>query len=478
MAPSPEVGQGEAGPLVSTPRVGLFIFKRLGLTTLSSLFSLLLGTVFVLFLGWPIPASSAETPPKKPATEVLPRPASFDDCVKLALRQSPFFTKSNLEIEVRRLDEADSKSEFFPSFKFRTRYFVRQPTDPTVDNPLDYSIAFTSEDYNPLLAYFSLKVKKIITHLATLGHMKVIAAGLQRLGQGFLELSALERLTQLHGELAQLAQENLRYAKERQKLGEITPLEVQIAAQEAEVAAVEQERLAASQEKIREGLRAFLDLKPDQPLSLNLSQARRQVLGDFEPSQASLEEAKDKSFDLRIRKLARKLQSWQITLAKMKFLPSFNFAVQTPDPLTLTNVRGTFISFGISFNLFDGFKRLRNIDRQKTILKQATSEEEVKETDVTQGWREIQEKLKAATAALRLARAQEELARLKERQGETLYRSAGEPFSLYLAARQAKVKAQMAEVKKSLDFDLAALELRHFTGNLLYRYVNENQFRP
>ena len=268
--------------------------ERHAAQVLSGLFALLLGTLFALLLGWPTLASSAETPPKKPAAEVLPGPASFDDCVKLALRQSPFFTMSALEIEVRRHDETDSKSDFIPALKFRTRYYVRQPSDPAVDNPLNYSIALTSEDYNPLLAYFSLKVRKVITHIATLGHLKVIAAGIQRLGQGFLRLSALERLTRLHGELAQLARENLRYAQERQKLGEITPLEVQIAAQEAEVAAAEKERLAASQAQIREGLRAFLGLKSHQPLKLNLSQARRQVLGDFEPSQASLEEAKDK----------------------------------------------------------------------------------------------------------------------------------------------------------------------------------------
>ena len=457
--------------------MSLISSERHAAQVLSGLFALLLGTLFALLLGWPTLASSAETPPKKPAAEVLPGPASFDDCVKLALRQSPFFTKSALEIEVRRFDEADSKSEFIPAFKLRTSYFVRQPSDPRVDNPLNYSIALTSDDYNPILGFFSLKVRKIITQIATMGHMKVIAAGLQRLGQGFLRLSALERLTRLHGELAQLARENLRYAKERQKLGEITPLEVQIAAQEAEVAAAEKERLAASQAQIREGLRAFLSLKPHQPLNLNLTQARRQVLGDFEPSQASLEEAKGKSFDLRIQKLAKKLQSWQITLAKMKFLPSFSFALQTPDPLTLTDTRGAFISFGISFPLFDGFKRLRNITRQKTVLKQVTSEDEVKETDITQLWREGTEKVRAAKAALRLARAQEELARLKERQGETLYRDAGEPFSLYLAARQAKVKAQMAGVKKSLDYDLAALELRHLSGELVYRYVNENQFQ-
>ena len=46
-----------------------------------------------------------------------------------------------------------------------------------------------------------------------------------------------------------------------------------------------------------------------------------------------------------------------------------------------------------------------------------------------------------------------------------------------MAARQAHVKAQMAVVKKALDYDLAALALRHLSGELVYTYVHENQFQ-
>lgn len=444
--------------------------------SLSCLPPLLLWMLLALLVTWPALARSPEASPETGPLEVATGPADFDTCVKLALRQSPALIKSALEIEVRRLDEADSKADFFPSFHLRTRYYVSQPRS-NVDNPLDYSFAIQSENYNPLVAYFSLKVKKIITQVTTLGHLKVIAAGIHRLGQGFLELNALEQVARLQGELAQIARENLRYAQERQKLGEIAPLEVQIAAQEVEVVAAEQERLVASQEKIREALRAFLDLKPGQPVHLNLTQGRRQVLGDFDAAQASLEEAKNRSFDLRIQKLAKELQSWNITLAKMKFMPNFNIAVQSPDPMTLTYVRGTFFSLGLSMPLFEGFKRVRNITRQKTILKQYGAEVEVKESDLLQSWREAQEKVRSAAAARRLARAQEELARLRERQGETLYRSGGEPLSLSLAARQARVKTQMQEVQKALDYDLAVLGLRHLSGELVYHYVHEDQFQ-
>jgi outer membrane protein TolC len=437
----------------------------------------LFGMLFFLLFGWPTMALSAQATSTTTTPEFSRAPVDFDSCVQLALRQSPFFTKSTLEIDVRRLDEADSKADFFPSLKVSTRYYVSQPRNPFSDDPVDYYFAFTTGDYNPIFAYLSLKAKKVITRVAIMAHHKVIATGLERLGKAFLELEAAKRLARLQGTLAELGQENLRYVRERQKLGEVTPMEVQIASQELEVAAAEQEGLVVSQDKIREAIRDFLALKPDQPLRLELSQSRRQVLGDFEPSKASKEKAESRNFDVRIEQLKKELQSWNVTLAKMKFLPSVNFTLQTPDPLSQSTTQGTFFSVGLNFPIYEGFKRVRNIRRQKTILKQFTSEVDVAANKFTQEWRKAEEELRTAAAARRVAQAQDELARLKERQGETLYRSGEKDFSVFMAARQARVKAQMAAVTTALNYDLAVLVMRHLTGDLANRYVKENQFQ-
>jgi outer membrane protein TolC len=161
----------------------------------------------------------------------------------------------------------------------------------------------------------------------------------------------------------------------------------------------------------------------------------------------------------------------------MKFIPSFNMALQSQDPLSYNGVQGAFFSLGLTFPIFDGFKKVRNIDRQKKALDQFASEETMKSDELSQKWREAEENLKTAATALRVAQAQAELARLKETQGETLYRSAEKDFSVLMTARQTRVKAQMDAVKKALDYDLAVLELRQMAGDLVYHYVNESQFQ-
>ena len=433
-----------------------------------------LGICLSLLLGGPALAQVEECPP--PAAPPAPgAPNNFDNAVRLAMRQSPYFTKSALEIEVKRLDEKDSKSDFYPSLTGTARYYLVQPKNNT--NSQSYQWAISTPNYNPLFAYLSLKANRIVTQIAALAHMKAISAGIERLGKAFLELNAVETLAKLRGRATDLAKENLSYARERQRLGEITPLEVQIASQEVDVAAAEQEDLISSRKRLEEGLNNFLGLQPGQPANLDVNQARRQVLNDFDPKKANLQEAEARSIDVRIKQMAKELQTWNVSLAKMKFMPSVNVSMQSPDPLSNNANGGTFFSAGVSFPIFDGFKRFRNVDRQKMVLKQFGADETVTEKELSQKWREAVEKITSMAAALHTAKAQEELARLKESQAETVYRAAERDFATLMTARQTRVKAQMDLVKKSLDYDTAVLSLRALSGDLVYHYVNECQFQ-
>lgn len=444
---------------------------------LPGFFLVFLGIVACL-TGWPAQAAAAEDQRQTAAAEVSSSPSTFDDCVRLALRQSPIFTKSSLEIEVRRMNAADSRSDLIPHLGFSSRYYLAQPKNPNTDSPNSYVIAFSTGDYNPIVAALSLKLNKVIIKIATLGHMKAIASGIKNLGKAFLELDAVERLSRLQAVKIELARENLRYVQQRQKLGEVTPMEVDIATKEVEVAAAEQQAMATSQARIRQGLRKFLGLKPDHPLILDLKDARRQVLGDFDPAKASREKGEELSFDLRIKKLTKELQSWNVTLAKMKFLPDLNVAAQTQDPLYQNSSQsGMFFSVGLNFPLFDGFKRVRNISRQQTILKQYVSEEQITSLEFAGKWREAEGEYLQTSIASKVAKAQAELSRLKEKQGETLYRTGEKEFAVYMSARLAQIKAQVEEVQKTLEADIAALDLRHLSGDLVYRYVHEDQFR-
>jgi len=475
-----------AGPSQGKPQVFFF---------LPSFPSLVLGLLLALLVSWPVSGQSAEVAAEAPAqatgqipaeaagqpgastdTAVLQSPVDFDDLVRLALRRSPFFNKSHLEIKVRRMDEADSKSDLLPSIFFISRYYPSQPSNPSVTDPQTYYVAFTTGDYNPVMAYLSLKARKVVTEIARQAHLKVMSKGIETLGKSFLELHGMNRLVELQSTYVELARENLRSARERQKLGQVVPMEVEIISQEEAVARAHRAALLATKERIEEGLRKFLDLEPGQPLRLDLTNARRQVLGDFEPAEASLEEAQKRDFDVRIKQLSQELQTWNVALAKMKFMPSFTVVLQTPDPVSSNINRGTFFSLGLNFPIFEGFKRVRNIKRQKMVLQQFESEESVKAHELLQDWRDVEDDLRTAATEMQLAQAQADLARLKMKQAETYYRTGELDFAAFMQARREYVEGQIKVARKSMEYDLAAVELRSLTRDLVYRFVKEERF--
>ncbi|OGP69258.1 MAG: hypothetical protein A2Z73_03465 [Deltaproteobacteria bacterium RBG_13_60_28] len=408
--------------------------------------------------------------------EALPGPVDFDGAARLALRQSPYFTKSSLEIEVKRLDETDSRYDLIPPITFRTQYYVNQPSERSVNNRA-YSLNFISNNYNPMEAYFTLQGRKLLTQIAVLAHLKAISEGLQRMGRMFLEMEALQQAAAHQDNLIELARRNLTYFQNRLRIGTVTSLEIKLATQEMAGAQAEKERIAYSQKRLRESLQTFMGLKPGQPLNLDLKEARRQLTGNFDPATASLEQARSRSYELKIAALKKQLQKYHILMAKARLLPSLFFAMQTPDPLSTTQTRDLFFSVGLEVPVWDGFKRLRNISRQKTIMRQVDVEIDEMEFDLGGKWREAQENLRAADVSRKSAQAQEELARLRERQSEIRYHSGGVPLDVYLEGRKGRVDAERNALLKTLDYDLAVLGLRRLSGDLGATYVDERSWQ-
>lgn len=399
----------------------------------------------------------------------------FDSLVGLALRQSPYFARSALEIEVRRLDERDSKSDYLPTITLRTKFYPHQPERAGTVNQRDYSVDVVIDSYNPLVAHYSLKIRQLLTRLAVLSHLRVISDGLLKLGNAFLELEALSRLAGVQDRLLEVSTRQEIYVRRLVELGEATPLEVQVAAQEREVLKADQGRRLAAQTRLKERLRDFMGLKPDDPLDLDLRQGRQQVLGLGEPRDWAQREPR--SYEARMEAIKKELQSWNITLAKLRLLPGLTAAVQTPDPVAVTGVRGYFFSVGFTWPVFDGFKRLRDVTRQKTLLAQVEAEGAVKESDFRARWREAADRLTAAAAARELARSQVELARLKERQAELRFQG-GEPLSLALAAQRSRLEAEAQLILKELEHDQALLEVRALSGDLVETYVPAKNWLP
>jgi outer membrane protein TolC len=160
-------------------------------------------------------------------------------------------------------------------------------------------------------------------------------------------------------------------------------------------------------------------------------------------------------------------------VAKTRLLPSFIAGVQNPDPLSLTAGGGNnlFFSVGLQVPVWDGLKRVRNISRQKAILKQFGAEKNLKEMDLSDVWEAAQGEIQEAASTLKLSQGQEELTRLKERQADISYQSGSIQLPAYLEGQKAVLEAKKATVTKTMDYHTAILAA--ISGDLGHSYVDQ-----
>jgi len=419
------------------------------------------------------PRPSPAAAPNPGEDKIVPQGLlDFEACARLALRQSPYLLKSAMDIDLRRLNESDSRWAMVPPVSLQTFYYLDRPSSATKP----YSINFNWEPYNPFGSYFLLQAQKMLTQMAIYGHMESIIQGLERVGKQFLNLAVMKRQAVLQDDLVKVCRDNLAYAANRLNIGTGTSLEVRLATQELESAKNERERLEISERRTLSSLKTFLGLKPEEPFNLDLHDARRQVLGSFDPAAATLDQARDRSFELKVEKLKAKMQEYNVTIAKTRVYPSILLNAQTLNPLYSTS-GGMYVGVGLDIPVWDGFKRIRDVSRQKTILRQIGLEKDMKEGDLADQWNTLQEDLKGAAGALKLAQSKEEVARLKERQAEIRYQSGGKTLDTWLDARNEAIEAQKITANRALEYDEYILNLRKISGDLGYSYVDQNSWQ-
>jgi outer membrane protein TolC len=424
-------------------------------------------------IGWHGPAQGAD---QRPVVQTLPPGAqpNYDEAAKIAINQSNYFAKSSLDIDIRRMDEADSRYGMVPPLTFRTVYYVNRPQG---SGGKPYFLSFSTEPYNPLGAYFTLKAQKLVTQVAVLTHLQVISLGLERVGDFYLELETLQKVADCQKDLIQVARENLTYAENRLSIGTGTSLEVKVARQQLELAMGERETIALSLKRVLSSLKNFIGVTSTQDFTPNFRDSRRQVMGKFDPATTTAEQAKTRSYELKALELQKELQNYHIRLAKSKVLPTIVFNTQTPSPLSISNGQGLYVGFGLEIPVWDGFKRIRNVSREKTVMKQLNAHTLQKESSIEDKWLAGLEIAQQTRVALKNAQTMENLARLKAHQNEIRYQSGEAPLPVFLDSRKEILTVQKETLRRGLDYDKAVLNLRQISGDLGYSYVDTNSFQ-
>ncbi len=449
-------------------------------------------------------------------TVTVKSPADFQECVRVALAQSPLLTKSSIEIESKRLDVGDAYSQYIPTIVMSTTFYLRLPeykntagstwntyaADNASSNPAQnlsnsisaanaiyagnssnrnrktYDLNFTTGAWNPLLTAFDVQAKKEMVNIAVLSHLKVIDQGLKRLGTTFLQLGMVETMIKMAREKEELAVKNLEYVKTRAGLGQGAELDVRIAETKINLAKAEAEKMRTSKSVLLDDLKFVMGVPFVQKIELSLADASRQVLEDFNPANVTDESLRKHSFQLRIHEYEKALQKKNIALSYIHFLPTFSFGFTSVSTLNNTSYKDTtstlpFMYPNLTLNFpFDWWTKGRDVSRQYKKMAQLNVEGQNLEFTLMSQFQQALAKLRSAASEVKFAASSVELQKLTYQQAQFRFESGQAEYDAIVKSMGDYLDTRQTLLMKEYDRDVAMLEVRSVSGDFQDRYIN------
>jgi len=277
-------------------------------------------------------------------------------------------------------------------------------------------------------------------------------------------------------EKAEMAKQYLEYAQTRSSLGQGTDLDVRIAESKINLIKAESDKVRNNRLMLLDDLKFILGVPFIQKINLDLAEARKQVVASFDPAAVTGETLRDNSYELKIQEYNKSLQKKNITVAYVKFIPTFNFGFQTVDALSSTAKQDglPFYPYVTMSLPLDWWTKGRDVSRQYKKLGQVESEGRTKEFKLVSEFQKAMANLATADADLRYAKAKSDLSQLKLQQTQYRYETGQSEFDAIVSAMDDYLTSKQDVLFKELNKSTALLDLRFLSGHLQNSYINSS----
>jgi outer membrane protein TolC len=383
----------------------------------------------------------------------------FKTCALTSLQRAPQLQRSKMEIEIRHLDEDDSRWSYAPDLTFSSYYYFSEN---------EATLSFQAANYRPWEPYYTLQARKLITRIVMLKHLQATAQSLYKLADTFLQLLVTIQNEEHYKRITDLAKKQLQYARQQQQRGTKTALELEYEEQKLALLTAEYEGNSIKQQSLLNALYITMDLPDSLIFSLDNEETLKQILGPSTSTPQTLSKAED-SINLQIIRIKENLQKKKITLAYSKFLPDFSLGFRSPDVLNVSvdSDKEYFFYTGMSLTLWDGKKRSRDITRQKMLLRQMHFENREIENNDSLEWLQATQQYAFAKSDYKMAQSVDKLNRIRMKKWELDYTNGTTNLPAFLNYQIGLHRDELKTIRKKFTFNKAKLQLRHLSGQLL-----------
>jgi len=407
---------------------------------------------------------------------------NFEDCVFLAIQQSPLLVKSSIKLEMNYLKEKDAAWKYVPELHMVLTSAVNL-THYNAGNRYNYGdygrTIFRTKFYaaipDPFTTYFSNKAQQVMTNIAVLGHRKAIGMAISDIAGNYLQMHAQNRIRDELAKLPGVAKETTTYWKAMQSSVGGHAIDIDMALQNEKQVTLQQDQTRHLDRMTRMRLKTLLGLGSEQPLETD-PQDSGAIFQDFDGRKLHWEDRWMLSEEYLSEKMGIMLQDYNIMLAWAQYMPRMQFDVNNHPPSGQAQPPGGredyFLHFNFDFTLLDWGRRYRGVQTARMDKALAFQSMAEKRTLYENNWSQCRQEYEMAVTNRELARGNLRSAELELQKTDIEYKGGDVPLPMLTKCKEAVIRARVALIEAELAMQQAELRWMHLAGVLDERFMD------
>ncbi len=387
----------------------------------------------------------------------------FPTCVRYAFTHSEAFLKNRIQIQLKSTDLKDAHSDLLPTLTVTTRYYVKRPTGYEDRNP--FSVDFSMANWNPYLALLKMKSQGLMVDMARLNHFDKLATGVREIALLFFAIDVQDRTLKASRQVLALHRNKLNYGESLSQQGRMDAVSLRTMANQARQQSLKVKEVEKEREHNVAKLKLLLGYHPDYHLPLDTRDAADQIFGGFNGRGISFAEIEAENWELKMAAKKEQLQSCAVTGSYVAILPQPMFLLEGLSN-QVDRSSGVNISVGLNYTLWDGFKRVRDIKRQKQNAQLARIEREQLAGKLYGSYRKALDDIEVSAERESLRREEAKISELSEEKSYVQYKAGEVPLDSYLDNKIRRLETSIQSINALQQRAGVLLELATMAGGL------------
>lgn len=405
----------------------------------------------------------------------------FDDCVFLAIIQSPLLVKSGVDIEINRLAFTDTVWRYVPEPRLRfnvsnnlTRYNEGERDKPNKYGQLAYRYDYYAAVNSPIVTYFEQKVQKALTNVAVSIHRKAIGEIIKKIAEAHLSLRLYRQIIAKHKKLLEHSKQLIAYWRQVENVDGEQGSALELAIQHQKELALTLEKYEKLEAMQHTALMVLMGADTKAPLKVDVSKPIP-VLEKFNGNRERWEKRWVATEDELLLRAQILLKDYNIYVAWAKFLPTLSTELNNNPPsgqkVPRNGMTDYFLHLTFDVPLIDWGSRYRGVQISRMEKAGAIHGMAHKKAEYSHDWLKAMQEANLAATELKLAKTRLETARMQLAEVEIAYKEGTEEMPLLFTRQEQATEALIRVDEAELQYKKASLEWMYVASLLQEHYL-------